>query len=153
MIFSIKLIILSFVLPCILTTVVAQTCIQPGSLVSVRNSYRSHLEYIIFTFIDPYKSKGELHKTTKGSFNLQPSISGTNIQGDQFYSITFNNAFSICDTKNYCVVPQEKIKDIRLIQRTEGKIAYVFGLAKNATITSHMAYTYHGFHMVKIRVE
>jgi len=153
MIFSIKLVILSFVLPCIFTTVAAQTCSQPGSLLSIRNSYRSHLEYIIFTFIDPYKSKGELHKTSKGSFNLQPSISGTDIQGDQFYSITFSNSFSICDTKNYCVVPQEKIKDIRLIQKTEGKITYVFGLAKNAKITSHTAYNNHGFHMVKIRIE
>ena len=120
---------------------------------SVRNSYRSHLEYIIFTFVDPYTSKGELHKTDKASFSQQPSVNSTDVKGEQFYTITFNNAFSLCDTKKYYVVPQTKLKDVKLLQKTEGKIMYVIGLAKNVKITSHTAYNYHGFHMVKIRIE
>ena len=153
MIGSLRFIVLMLVLPVVHLTAGAQICSQPGSLLSVRNSYRSHLEYIIFTFVDPYQSKGDLHKTDKGLINLQPSINRSDIKGEQFYSITFNNAYSICDTKNYYVVPQLKIKDINLIQRKEGKITYLIGLAKDAKITSHTAYDYHGFHMVKIRVE
>jgi hypothetical protein len=150
---SLKFFVLSIALQFVLVTSFAQICTQPGSLLSVRNSYRSHLEYIVFTFVDPYQSKGDLHKTNKALFNLQPSINSSDIKGEQFYSITFSNAYSICDTKNYYVVPQQKIKDIKLIQRKEGKITYVIGLAKDAKITSHTAYDYHGFHMVKIRVE
>ena len=147
MIKPVKYMLLTIVLQLVLATAIAQICSQPGSLLSVKNSYRSHLEYVIFTFIDPYQSKGELHKTDKGS------ISRSDVNGDQFYTLTFNNAFHICDTKNYYVVPQLKIKDIKLIQRKEGKITYVIGLAKDAKITSHTAYDYHGFHMIKIRVE
>lgn len=153
MIFFVKFIIFTLVLQLVLTTAIAQTCSQPGSLMSVRNSYRSHLEYIIFTFVDPYTSKGELHKTDKGSFSQQPSVNSTDVKGEQFYTITFNNAFSLCDTKKYYVVPQTKLKDVKLLQKTEGKIMYVIGLAKNVKITSHTAYNYHGFHMVKIRIE
>ena len=147
MISTLKFMLLTIVLQLLLATAIAQICSQPGSLLSVKNSYRSHLEYIIFTFVNPYQSKGELHKTDKGS------ISRSDVKGDQFYSLTFNNAFHICNTKNYYVVPQLKIKDIKLIQRKEGKITYVIGLAKDAKITSHTAYDYHGFHMIKIRVE
>jgi hypothetical protein len=136
---SLKFFVLSIALQFVLVTSFAQICTQPGSLLSVRNSY--------------YQSKGDLHKTNKALFNLQPSINSSDIKGEQFYSITFSNAYSICDTKNYYVVPQQKIKDIKLIQRKEGKITYVIGLAKDAKITSHTAYDYHGFHMVKIRVE
>lgn len=153
MIFSIKFIISTFVLQFVLTTVGGQTCNQPGSLLSVRNSYRSHLEYIIFTFVDPYSLKGDLHKTDKAAFNQQPLINSTDVKGDQFYTISFSNAFVLCDTKKYYVVPQAKIKDIKLLQKTDGKIMYIIGLAKNVKITSHTAYNYHGFHMVKIRVE
>lgn len=153
MISFIKFIFAIVVLQCMHTTAIAQTCTQPGSLLSVKNSYRSHLEYIVFTFIDPYASKGELHKADKSLFSQQPSMNSTNEMGEQFYTITFTNAFSICDTKNQYVVPQAKIINIKLLQKTEGKITYIFSLAKNAKITSHTAYNYHGVHIVKIRVE
>lgn len=149
----IKFIILTLVLQLMIASAVAQTCNQPGSLLSVRNSYRSHLEYIIFTFVDPYTSRGDLHKTEKSAFSQQPLINSFDVEGEQFYTITFSNAFALCDTKKYYVVPQAKIKDIKLLQKTDGKIMYIIGLAKNVKITSHTAYNYHGFHMVKIRVE
>ena len=95
MIGSLKCILLTLVLQLVLATAIAQICSQPGSLLSVKKSYRSHLEYIVFTFVDPYQSKGDLHKTDKGS------ISRSDVKGDHFYSITFNHAFHICDTKNY----------------------------------------------------
>lgn len=95
MIGSLKCILSTLVLQLVLATAIAQICSQPGSLLSVKNSYRSHLEYIVFTFVDPYQSKGDLHKTDKSS------ISRSDVKGDHFYSITFNHAFHICDTKNY----------------------------------------------------
>ncbi len=153
MTFSARFIFSSILIQCITTTAVAQSCAQPGSLLSIRNSYRSHLEYLIFTFVDPYPSKGELHKTDKAVYS-QPFITNSNgATGEQFYTITFNNAFTMCDVKNYCVLPQAKIKSIKLLYKTEVKITYSFSLAKNVRITSHTAYDYHGFHIVKIRVE
>lgn len=153
MIFSAKPIFVILLIQCIITTAVAQSCTQPGSLLSIRNSYRSRLEYLIFTFIDPYPSKGELHKTDKAVYSQPFIINSNQASGEQFYTITFNNAFTTCDVKNYCVLPQAKIKSFKLLYKTEVKITYTFSLAKNVRITSHTAYDYHGFHIVKIRVE
>jgi hypothetical protein len=130
----------------------AQTCNQPGALLSVKNSFRNKTEYIVFTFIDPYNSKGDLFKAS-GPFIQLPSLNSIVVQGVNFFKITFNNTFSVCDTKNYYIVPQEKVIDIKPIQHSAGVITYVIGLAKDAIITSHSAYNYHGFHIVKLRIE
>jgi hypothetical protein len=130
----------------------AQACNQPGALVSVRNSYRSHLEYIVFTFVDPYNSKGDLHTATAPFLQL-PSGNMIRVKGHHYYKITFSNVFAMCDTKNYYVVPQKNVEDIKPLQHAAGTISYVIGLAAGSKITSHAAYNYHGFHMVKLRVE
>lgn len=153
MTFSAKSILSIILIQCIVTTAVAQNCTQPGTLLSIRNSYRSRLEYLIFTFVDPYPLKGELHKADKVVYNQTPSIDRNEETGEQFYTITFNNASTMCVVKNYCVLPQAKIKSIKLLNKTEVKITYSFSLAKNVKIISHTAYDYHGFHIVKIRVE
>lgn len=144
---QLKQFVLLLVLQFVLATVNAQLCSQPGALVSIKNSYRSHMEYIVFTFADPYKAKGDLHKVNKTAIALSA------IKGEQFYSITFNNASTACETRNYCVVPQRKVKDVKLLQKADGTISYVIGLDQNAKITSHIAYDIHNFHIVKIRVE
>jgi hypothetical protein len=131
----------------------AQTCNQPGALISVRNSYRSHLEYIVFTFVDPYNHKGDLHKTNNGPFVQVPSGISLKINGHHFYKITFPGTIVQCETKNYYVVPQKKLVDIKPIQYTGATTTYIIGLAEGAKIVSHTAYNYQGFHMVKIRIE
>lgn len=86
----------------------SQICSQPGALVSVRNSYRSHVEYIVFTFVDPYNYKGDLTTTTTTSFSQIPLFNISKLKGNHFYKITFTNTFALCDTKNYVIVPQKK---------------------------------------------
>jgi hypothetical protein len=135
------------------TESLAQTCSQPGALVSVRNSYRSHIEYVVFTFVDPYNYKGDLHKTSGRQFVQLPINNPFTMKGDLFYKITFPNSFALCETKNYTVVPQGKLMDFKLLEKSGNTISYVLGLSKSAKITSHTAYNYHGFHMVKIRME
>jgi len=131
----------------------SQICSQPGALLSVRNSYRSHVEYVIFTFVDPYNYKGDLTTTTAASFSQIPLFNTTKLKGHHFYKITFTNTFAQCDTKNYVAVPQNKIMDFESLQKGQGVISYVIGVAKGAKITSHTAYNYHSFHMVKLRIE
>ncbi len=132
---------------------ISQICSQPGALLSVRNSYRSHIEYIVFTFVKPYNYKGDLTTTTTASFSQVPLFNVTKLKGEHFYKITFTSIGPLCDTKNYVVVPQEKIIDFAPLQRAQGIISYAIGLAKGAKITSHIAYNYHSFHIVKLRIE
>ena len=132
---------------------IGQICSQPGALLSVRNSYRSHIEYIVFTFVKPYKYKGDLTTITPASFSQTPLFNTRKLKGDHFYKITFSNTLALCDTKNYVVVPQNKIMDFAPLQRAQGIISYAIGLAKGAKITSHTAYNYHRFHIVKLRIE
>ncbi len=131
----------------------SQICSQPGTLLSVRNSYRSHIEYIVFTFVDPYNYKGDLTTTTTASFSQTPLFNITKLKGHHFYKITFTNTGPLCDTKNYVLVPQKKIIDFAPLQRAQGIISYAIGLAKGTKITSHTAYNYHSFHIVKLRIE
>ena len=70
---------------------VSQICSQPGALLSVRNSYRSHIEYLVFTFVDPYNYKGDLTTTTAASFSQIPLFNTTKLKGQHFYKITFTN--------------------------------------------------------------
>jgi hypothetical protein len=131
----------------------AQTCNQPGMLLSVRNSYRSHIEYVVFTFVNPTNTKGDLHKTNNGPFIQTPLNNMIRVSGHHFFKLSFVNSYQVCDTKNYVVVPQKKIMDVKRLQQSDGVISYVIGLAEGAKITAHTAYNYHGFHFVKLRVE
>ena len=130
-----------------------QTCNQPGALISVKNSFRSQLEYVVFTFIDPYNHKGNLHKTNNGPFIQMPMNHIIKVNGKQFYKITFPYTSVVCHTKNYTVVPQKLVMDVKPLEQTDGAISYIIGLAEGAKITSHTAYNYHSFHMVKLRIE
>jgi hypothetical protein len=131
----------------------AQTCNQPGALVSVKNSYRSHIEYLIFTFVKPHNERGFVAKAGRGPFIQTPGNNPIQVKGDKVYRISFPNSYTICDTKNYTVVPQEKIKDLKSVQQSDGVIAYLIGLDASARITSHQSYMVNGFHVVKLRIE
>jgi len=131
----------------------SQICTQPGALLSVRNSYRNSVEYIVFTFVDPYNYKGDLTTTSAASFSQIPQFNISKLKGQHFYKITFSNTYTLCDTRNYVVVPQNKINFFETLQRAQGTISYAIGLSKQAKITSHTAYNYHSFHIVKLRIE
>jgi len=129
------------------------SCNQPGALLSVKNSYRSHLEYIVFTFVDPYNYKGEVHKINDASFIQMPLNHSNKMNGKEFYKIIFPNTTVICDTKNYTVVPQKLVRDVKLFEQKGGSISYIIGLTKGAKITSHTVTNYHGFQIIKLRIE
>lgn len=148
-----KTVILSLAIWFFQVGVQGQSCNQPGALVSVKNSYRSKIEYLVFTFVKPHNERGILTKTNRGPFLQMPGNSLIDVKGDKFYRISFPNSYTICDTKMYAVVPQEKIKDVKSVQQNDGVIAYIIGLNADAKVTSHQSYLYHGFHIVKLRIE
>lgn len=131
----------------------AQTCNQPGALVSVKNSYRSHIEYLVFTFVKPHNERGVVAKAGRGPFIQMPGNNPIQVKGDKIMRISFPNSYTICDTKNYSVVPQNKIKDVKSVQQSDGVIAYLVGLDAHAEITHHQSYMVNGFHIVKFRIE
>lgn len=135
------------------TAVYAQSCNQPGALLSVRNTVQEPFEYIVFTFVDPYEGKGNLFPGDKGPFMQLPLNNPIRVRGDQFYKITFPNVRVMCDTKQYAQVPQQKVMDIKQLQQLDGTIIYVIGLRAGAQIRSHIAVNYHGFHIVKLQVQ
>ena len=63
----------------------AQTCIQPGSLVSIFNTKKGNYEYLVFKFVAPYNSKGVL---TQGPSNL---FSSDNRAGKTYHRISFSD--------------------------------------------------------------
>jgi hypothetical protein len=130
----------------------AQTCNQPGALLTVRTAHAGEAEYVVFTFVDPHKPKGELGKTDNGPFIQMPLSNQIRVKGDSYYKIVFNNSPVHCDTRNY-ITPNKKIMDVKRLYNTDGIISYVVGLAKDAKITAHLAYNYHGFHIVKLKVQ
>lgn len=131
----------------------AQTCNQPGALLSVRSFVNDKAEYIIFTFVNPFNQKGNLVKSASGSFVTMPLNSSITLNGDRFYKISFSNYYVTCDTRNYFVDSLKKIIDIKPIQLTGGAIAYAIGLAENAKITAHSSFNYQNFYQVKLRVQ
>lgn len=133
--------------------VAAQTCNQPGALLSVRNTVQEPFEYIVFTFVDPYEGKGSLFPGDRGPFTQLPLNNIIRVRGDQYYKITFPNVRVMCDTKQYTQVPQTKVMDIKQLQQSDGIITYIIGLRAGAQIRSHIAVNYHGFHIVKLQVQ
>ena len=135
------------------TAVYAQSCNQPGALLSVRNTVQEPFEYIVFTFVDPYEGKGNLYPGDKGPF-IQSHLNNTiRVKGDHFFKITFPNVRVTCDTKQYTQLPQSKVMDVKQLQQSDGIIIYVIGLRAGAQIRSHNAVNYHGFHIVKLQVQ
>ncbi len=131
----------------------AQTCNQPGALLSVRNTVQEPFEYIVFTFFAPYEGKGSLYRSDSGPFTQQPLSNPIRVRGDQFYQIKFENVRVICDTRQYTQLPRKKVQDIKPLQRSDGTLIYVIGLQDSARIAAHSSLNYQGFHIVKIRVQ
>lgn len=129
----------------------AQTCNQPGALLTVRTAVAGDAEYVVFTFVNPHKPKGELNPTT-GPFTQTPLNNTIPVKGEKLYKISFANSPVHCDTKLY-TVEHKKIADIKRLQNAEGIISYVIGLAEGAAVTAHLVYNYHGFHIVKLKVQ
>jgi hypothetical protein len=147
-----KATILFLILFAAVNTGFSQTCNQPGALVTVRTAHGTGAEYVVFTFFDPHSPKGELNKTEKGPFMQTPLNNPIQVKGDVFYKITFNYSPVHCDTRNY-ITPNNRITDVKRLQNADGVISYIIGLAKDAKITAHLAYNYHGFHIVKLKVQ
>lgn len=131
---------------------IAQTCNQPGALLTVRTLHSAEAEYVVFTFVDPHSPRGELNKTDNGPFLQTPLNNPIAVKGDKYYKIIFNNSPLHCDTRNY-ITPNNKILDVKRLQNSDGVISYVLGIARDASITAHLAYNYHGFHIVKLKVQ
>jgi len=130
----------------------AQTCNQPGALLTVRTAISGDAEYVVFTFVNPHKPKGELN-LTKGPFTQTPLNNPIPVKGEQLYRISFGNSPVHCDTKLYLEPRHKKITDVKRLQNAEGIISYVIGLEKDAAIAAHLVYNYHGFHIVKLKVQ
>jgi hypothetical protein len=130
----------------------SQSCTFPGSLISVKTVHNGEADFVVFTFIDPHKPKGELSKTGNGPFIQTPLNNPIKVAGKQFYIISFPNPFAYCDTKNY-ITPHKKILDVKPLQRSDGIISYVIGLAENVKIAAHTSYSHHSVHIVKLRVQ
>ncbi|HCY89785.1 MAG TPA: hypothetical protein DHV17_05945 [Chitinophagaceae bacterium] len=125
----------------------AQTCIQPGSLVSIFNTKKGNYEYLVFKFVAPYNSKGVL---TQGPSNL---FSSDNRAGKTYHRISFSDISSFCHDKWILNLPQEKILDFKTPEMGNGNAVYLFELAPGAKITAHTAYKRQIYHFVKIRIE
>lgn len=130
----------------------AQTCNQPGALLTARTAISGGAEYVVFTFVNPHKPKGEL-SLTKGPFTQTPLNNPIPVKGDKLYQISFGNSPVHCDTKLYMEAGHKKIADVKRLQNAEGIISYVIGLQKGASIAAHLVYNYHGFHIVKLKVQ
>ena len=130
----------------------SQSCNQPGALLSVKTAHKSDQEFIVFTFIDPHNPKGELHKVANGPFIQTPLNNPIKVAGIHFYKITFPNPYATCDTKNY-ITPHKKVLDVKALERSNGILSYIIGIAENAKIIAHTSYNYHGVHIVKLRVQ
>ena len=131
---------------------VAQTCNQPGALLTARTAISGDAEYVVFTFVNPHKPKGELN-LTKGPFTQTPLNNTIPVKGEKLYKISFGNSPVHCDTKLYLESGHKKIADVKRLQNAEGIISYVIGLEKDAVIAAHLVYNYHGFHIVKLKVQ
>lgn len=131
---------------------ISQSCTFPGSLISVKTEHNSEADFVIFTFMDPHKHKGELNKTSNGPFIQTPLNNTIKVAGKQFYIISFPNSFAYCDTKNY-ITPHKKVMDVKPLQRSDGIISYVIGLAEDVKIKAHTSYSHHSVHIVKLRVQ
>lgn len=125
----------------------AQTCIQPGSLVSIFNTKKGNYEYLVFKFVAPYNSKGVL---TQGPSNL---FSSDNRAGKTYHRISFSDISSFCHDKWILNLPQKKILDFKTPEMGNGNAVYLFELAPGAKITAHTAYKRQIYHFVKIRIE
>jgi len=125
----------------------AQPCIQPGSLVSVRNISTAKYDYIIFKFLKPHNNKGVL---SGGTAELFPFNSG---KKHSYHRIVFNNVTHLCYNKLNVVPKGTRLVDFKVQQKTDNIISYVFELSEGAKIAGHYVRQLQNFYYVKIRIE
>jgi hypothetical protein len=125
----------------------AQPCLQPGSLVSVFNTYKGKYEYLVFKFIAPYNSKGTLSGAPNTGFDINLPA------GTSFHKIQFLNVPNFCADKWQLQLPQRKLLDFKTPEMSSGNVSYVFALAPGARIVSHFTYRHQIYYFVKIRIE
>ncbi len=124
-----------------------QLCIQPGSLVSVRNISTEKYEYIVFKFLKPYSDKGIL---SGGSAELFPFNRGKN---HSYHKIVFNNVINLCYNKLNIIPKGKKLVDFKVQQKTDNMISYIFELNEGAKIAGHYVRQQQNFYYIKIRIE
>jgi hypothetical protein len=125
----------------------AQPCIQPGSLVTVRNITDSSYDYLVFKFLKPYKDKGIL---SKGTSELFPFNGGKKYS---YHKIVFNNVSNFCYNKLNINSNGKRLIDLKVQQKTDNMVSYVFELAEGAKITGHYVKQHKDMYFVKIRIE
>jgi hypothetical protein len=125
----------------------AQPCIQPGSLVAVRNVSTEKYEYIIFKFLKPHADKGIL---SSGTSELFPFNKG---EKNSYHRIVFNNVTHLCYNKINVVTTGRKLVNFKVQQKTDNMVSYVFELAAGAKITGHYVKQHQDLYYVKIRIE
>ena len=125
----------------------AQPCIQPGSLVSVRNISTGKYENIVFKFLKPHSDKGVLSKRTAELFPFNKG------KKHSYHKIVFNYVTHLCYNKLNIVPKGGKLVDFKVQQKTDNMIAYVFELKEGAKITGHYVKQQQDFNYVKIRIE
>jgi hypothetical protein len=125
----------------------SQSCLQPGSLVSIINQHIGNYDYIVFKFMKPHVGNGIL---TAGEPNLFASERGKKYS---YYKITFNNVTDFCQDKMNVKVPSSKLIGFKIQQQEMHILTYVLQLAEGAKITAHYASLQQNFYFVKIRIE
>ena len=126
---------------------VAQPCIQPGSLVTIRNITKEKYEYIIFKFLKPHNDKGIL---SSGTSELFPFNKGGKYS---YHRIVFNNVTHLCYNKINVVPTGRRLVDFKVQQKTDNMVSYVFELVEGAKITGHYVKQHQNLYYVKIRIE
>jgi hypothetical protein len=125
----------------------AQPCIQPGSLVTVKNISTEKYEYIIFKFLKPHSDKGIL---SSGTAELFPFNKG---KKNSYHRIIFNNVTHLCYNKLNINTNGKKLLDFKVQQKTDNMVSYIFELAEGAKITRHYVKQHQDLYYVKIRIE
>ena len=125
----------------------AQPCIQPGSLVTVKNFSTEKSEYIIFKFLKPHSDKGIL---SSGNSELFPFNKG---KKHSYHRIAFNYVTHLCNNNINVVATGKRLVNFKVQQKTDNMVAYVFELAAGAKITGHYVKQHRDLYYVKIRIE
>lgn len=125
----------------------AQPCIQPGSLVTVTNITNDQYDYLVFKFLKPHKDKGIL---STGTSELFPFNGGKKYS---YHKIVFNNVSNFCYNKLNIKSNGKRLIDLKVQQKTDNMVSYVFELAEGAKITGHYVKQHKDMYFVKIRIE
>lgn len=140
-------ILILYVFVCLSLKGISQTCVVPGSLVSVNNMFTEKYDYLVFKFLKPHTDKGFFSKTSAVFFPKANSNKNTN------HKITFNNVANFCYNKVNVSAPTKRLLNFKVDQQNDHMVSYVFELAEGKKIMGHYVYKHHGFYIVKVRIE